>query len=306
MNILNRDGETDQGIGKSTALDILQILIQYSTAPLSDQLIEIVFPAAMNCILKSDDNAVMQSGGECLRSYIFVAPDQVCSYKNGEGINFVTQICIMLLNPMNSEYSATFIGPLIITIISKAGNMFGENIYLFLKAAISKMQLIKTLSVVMSLVMIFAYLFITQIDAILNFLTTVPGPTGEPAIQFVFSQWLNNQNLFYGRFERKLSMMALCKIFEYGITSQDDRLTNITINSVNVVMKGRTRSDSAKRGETNVEKIPVLLKIFKLLIAEYDHLRKTSLLENEEESTDDEQEINESNVCKLLSDLVGK
>lgn len=115
------------------------------------------------------------------------------------------QVATLLLNPMSNEFTATFVGRLIITIVTKAGNFLGDNIQLLLKAVISKLQLVEALNVIMSLVMTFAHLIITQMEAVLNFLSTVPGPTGvEPAIQFVLSSWLPRQPMFYGTYERKV------------------------------------------------------------------------------------------------------
>jgi importin-9 len=161
------------------ALDILQTILRYSKAPLSSNLIDVAFPAAINCILRTDDHSIMQSGGECLRAFLTASPQQVCEYKNGEGLNYVLQVATMLLNPRNTEFSASFVGRLIVTIITKAGIYLGESIDLLLKAVISKMQLVESLSVIMSLCMIFAHLIIIQMDAVINFLCTVPGPTGK-------------------------------------------------------------------------------------------------------------------------------
>lgn len=168
-----------------------------------------------------------------MNTFTFTAsPEQICSYNNGEGLNFIMQVTTLLLNPMSNEFTAAFVGRLVITIVSKCGNYLGENIHLLLKAVISKMQLVESLSVIMSLVMTFAHLVVTQMEAVLNFLSTVPGPTGEPAIQFVLTHWLTRQHMFYGTYERKVSTMALCKLFEYGITTHDTRLTSVTIRDL--------------------------------------------------------------------------
>lgn len=292
VSILNLQGEHSNNAMQEIALDILCTLVKFSEAELPDALIESAFPAAVNCILRSDDHSIMQSGGECLRAFIYVAPQQVCAYKNGEGLNYVIQIATQLLNPMNAEFSAAFVGRLVITIISRAGNLIGDNIYLLLKAVISKMQLVETLSVSMSLVMTFAHLFVTQMEAVLNFLSTVPGPTGEPAIQYVFSNWLTRQHMFYGTYERKVSTMALCKLFEHGVTTEDARLTAVTIRDV--VESGEsarvrvTRSQAANVVWTNV---PILVKIFKLLISELSHLKEArigaELTDDEDDGEDD-------------------
>lgn len=161
------------------------------------------------------------------------------------------QVTELLLNPMSNEFTAAFVGRLVITIVSKAGNYLGENIHLLLKAVISKMQLVESLSVIMSLVVTFAHLVVTQMEAVLNFLSTVPGPTGEPAMQFVLSHWLTRQQMFYGTYERKISTMALCKLFEHGVTTHDARLTSVKIRdlvevaSPGAMSKPRTRLSSA-------------------------------------------------------------
>lgn len=161
------------------------------------------------------------------------------------------QVTELLLNPMSNEFTAAFVGRLVITIVSKAGNYLGENIHLLLKAVISKMQLVESLSVIMSLVVTFAHLVVTQMEAVLNFLSTVPGPTGEPAMQFVLSHWLTRQQMFYGTYERKISTMALCKLFEHGVTTNDARLTSVKIRdlvevtSPSPMNKPRTRLSAA-------------------------------------------------------------
>jgi len=108
---------------------------------------------------------------------------------------------------INSEMTAAGqVGRLVITIITKMGSMLGQNVDMLLKAVISKMQNLECLKVIMNLVLIFAHLFLTQMDAVLNFLSTVPGPNGEPAMQFVLTNWLSRQNSFFGNYERKVSI----------------------------------------------------------------------------------------------------
>lgn len=192
------------------ALDVLNTIVRYTEPPLSSSLLDSAFPAVINCVLHTDDHAVMVAGGECLRSFINVSPEQICTYKNGEGVTCIMQVvATVLLNPMNSEMTAGGkIGRLVITIITKLGSMLGQNVDMLLKAVISKMQNLECLKVIMNLVLIFAHLFLTQMDAVLNFLSTVPGPNGEPAMQFVLTNWLSRQNSFFGIYERKVVPIA--------------------------------------------------------------------------------------------------
>ena len=52
--------------------------------PLSDQLMVSLFPAAIQVSLYTDDNTVLLVGGECLRSYIALAPEQVASFTDNQ------------------------------------------------------------------------------------------------------------------------------------------------------------------------------------------------------------------------------
>ncbi|CAD7093271.1 unnamed protein product [Hermetia illucens] len=307
VSIFNLQNDQARTANQEIALDVLATLVKYSQPPLSDNLIENAFPAAVHCILRSDDHSVMVSGGECLRAFVYTSPEQICAYKNGEGLKYIMQVTEMLLNPRNSELTAGHIGRLVITIIIKMGNMLGENVDLLLKAVISKMQLVECLKVIMSLVVIFAHLFLTQMDAVLNFLSTVPGPTGEPAMHFLFSNWLTRQHLFFGAYERKVTTMALCKLFEYGVTTQDSRLTSITIKDlvINNTSEGRTTRSKASTSQTWVS-IPALVKIFKLLINELGSLRDAKQSDDESETqSDDEQDTSEKspNKIRTVSDL---
>jgi len=129
----------------------------------------------------------------------------------------------------SSEFTAIFIGRLVTTLIRNVGDSLGENLDLLLKAVLSKMQSVETLTVMQSLLMIYAHLINTQFDAVLNFLSTIPGPTGQSALVFVLTEWVNKQYLFLGKYDRKASTFALCKILEYGVTHGDSRLEEITV-----------------------------------------------------------------------------
>ena len=55
-----------------------------------------------------------------------------------------------------------------------------------------------------SLVLVFAHLVHCQLDAMLEFLSSVPSPTGKPALEFVLIEWCSKQHLFYGEYDRKI------------------------------------------------------------------------------------------------------
>ncbi|KAH8394106.1 hypothetical protein KR215_006821, partial [Drosophila sulfurigaster] len=310
LNTIVRNSEAPLSnalIETDIALDVLNTIVRNSEAPLSNALIETAFPAVVNCVMHTDDHTVMVAGGECLRSLINVSPEQIFSYKNGEGVNYVMQVARVLLNPMNTEMTAGGqIRRLGITIITKMGNMLGQTVDMLLKVVISKMQNLECLEVIMNLVVISAHLFLTQMDAVLNFLSTVPGPNGEPALQFVLTNWLSRQNSF-GAYERKVTTMALCKLMEHGVATQDNRLTSITYKELERESWQEPNGNRVctRSVASNYEKwvtIPALVKIFKVLISEYQHFQESKidapLTDSEDEvSGDDDAPCYVSDLC---------
>jgi hypothetical protein len=61
---------------------------------------------------------------------------------------------------------------------------------------------------VQSLVMVYAQLMHSSLEAVLGFLSSVPGPTGQSALQFVMSEWVARQPLFYGAYESKAGVYS--------------------------------------------------------------------------------------------------
>ena len=242
---------------------------------LSELVINRAFPAAVRSTLNTDDNAIMQSGGECLRAFVSVAPDQVCSYMDADGKSglwYMVQVAAQLLNPVGSEFTATFVGRLVTTLIQKTGDRLGTDLDALLKAVLSKLQGSETLSVIQSLLMVYAQLVHTQLEAVLRFLCSVPGPTGENALNFVLTEWVARQHLFYGAYETKVSIVALSKLLQHGVNNNDTRLQEINVKGDLIITPGaNTQSRTRSQKKSNPDQwtsVPVLVKIFKLLVQE--------------------------------------
>ncbi|XP_043478720.1 importin-9 isoform X2 [Leptopilina heterotoma] len=306
MSVNHADKSKDER-SRELALDVLQVLVQYSSQPLSNALVENAFFAACHCILNSEENGTLQSGSEVICTYLSVAAHQIIDRRDNTGVTgleYILKTLAQLLNPRSSEFTAAFVGRLVTTLIRKAGNTLGENLDLLLKAVLSKMQRTETLTVMQSLLMVYAHLINSAFDPVLNFLSTVPGPTGQSALAFVLIEWLNRQHLFFGNYDRKVANVALSKLLEYGVTNDDVRLKEITVQETEGV-KTRKRSQLQP---TNWTTIPVLVKIFKVLISELSNEIENASAVNQssEESEDDsdgENAIldpgNEANMLRL-------
>uniref|UniRef100_A0A4W5PMS9 Importin 9 n=1 Tax=Hucho hucho TaxID=62062 RepID=A0A4W5PMS9_9TELE len=238
----------------ATAIDILTTVVRHTKPPLSEMLVCQAFPVVAQCTLRTDDNTTIQNGGECLRAYVSVALEQVGQWRDTEGHSglwYVMQVVSQLLDPRTSEFTAAFVGRLVSTLIARAGTELGEQLDQILRAILSKMQQAETLSVMFqhSLIM-----------PLLEFLS----------LEFVMAEWMSRQHLFYGQYEGKVSTVALCKLLQHGLNTNDKRLQDIVVKGEEIFGPDegiRTRSKSAKNPEkwTN---IPLLVKVFKLIVNE--------------------------------------
>ncbi|KAG9352855.1 hypothetical protein JZ751_017431 [Albula glossodonta] len=308
----------------ATAIDILTTVVRHTKPPLSEMLVCQAFPVVAQCTLRTDDNTTMQNGGECLRAYVSVALEQVVQWQDEQGHSglwYVMQVVSQLLDPRTSEFTAAFVGRLVSTLIARAGTQLGDQLDQILRAILSKMQQAETLSVMQSLIMVFAHLVHSQLEPLLEFLCSLPGPTGKPALEFVMTEWMSRQHLFYGQYEGKVSTVALCKLLQHGLNTNDKRLQDVVVKGEEIFSPEegiRTRSKSAKNPErwTN---IPLLVKIFKLIVNELSSVVEANATraaaaewsqdsgdmweEQDEEEEEDEVE-DEGLAGQLLSDLI--
>lgn len=328
VSILNPN-QTDQSVItlQPVALDILTTMVRNSPLPLSPILMTQLFPAAAKCILSTvDDNATMQNGGECLRAYVSRAMEQIVAFKepesNSDGLSILMQVCLHLLDPRVNESCAAFVGRLISIVITKAGSYLGhDNIHLLLRSVLSKLQTAETLSVIQSLIMVFSHLFNHEMTTVLDFLSSLPGPTGgQSALVFVLTHWLSRQHLFFGTYENKVCLLALCKLLEYSVVNfnNGDKHLNlnliqvpgepIIVDSATIVTRSKTRSQEVKWTT-----IPCSVKIFKLLVQEIRTIEENGQAdESDDEDEDDEDDYefdavgagNSSASRRTLQDLI--
>lgn len=181
----------------------------------------------------------MQNGGECLRAYVFAAYPQLVQWRNDQGqtgLHLVLQACEHLLDPKTPESAAAFVGRLVCTLVARGMADLGqEGIERLLRAVLSKLLHTETCSVTQNLILVFARLVHTDLGALLDFLSSVPGPSGESALAFVLAEWCNKQQLFYGSHDTKVTLLALTKLVEHALNKNDERVLNITVKGDEIV-----------------------------------------------------------------------
>ena len=233
------------------------------------------------------------------RKYISYNPDRINENSDRNEIflfhyRYMVQVAAQLLNPVGSEFTATFVGRLVTTLIQKTGDRLGSDLDALLKAVLSKLQGSETLSVIQSLLMVYAQLVHTQLEAVLAFLCSVPGPTGETALNFVLTEWVARQHLFYGAYETKVSIVALAKLLQHGVNTNDTRLQDINVKGDMIVTGGASQARTRSQKRFNPDQwtsIPVIVKIFKLLVQELTSNMDAALACNSADE-DSEEEAN--------------
>ncbi|XP_015915649.1 importin-9 [Parasteatoda tepidariorum] len=259
---------------QAASLDVLYTVVRNSPQPVPAQLISHAFPAAIHCIMHTDDNSILQNGGECLRAFVSVALEQVTSWQDENGVtglDYIIRVVQLLLDPKTPECASAFIGKLISLLILKAGTIIGEKSESLLRAVLSKMQKSEALSVHQSLIMVFAQLISKQIEPTLEFLSSIPGPTGQSALEFVLDVWCQCFSLFFGAYEKKVSAVSLSLVLQHALKNNDQRILNIQVKGDQIHDSSEGVKTRAKTRQTPEQwtTIPLPVKILKLLLEEY-------------------------------------
>uniref|UniRef100_A0A7N6F6S0 Importin N-terminal domain-containing protein n=1 Tax=Anabas testudineus TaxID=64144 RepID=A0A7N6F6S0_ANATE len=286
----------------ATSMDILTTVVRNTKPPLSEMLVCQAFPVVAQCSLRTDDNTIMQNGGECLRAYVSVALEQIAQWRDEQGNSglwYVMQVVNQLLDPRTSEFTAAFVGRLVSTLISRAGTELGEQLDQILRAILSKMQQAETLSVMQSLIMVFAHLVHSQLEPLLEFLCSLPGPTGKPALEFVMTEWMSRQHLFYGQYEGKVSTVALCKLLQHGLNTDDKRLQDIVVKGEEIY-----NPEDGILSCVNMILYPNDYMLDRANAADWSQDSGGMWEEQEEEDGEDDEEEDEGVAGQLLSDLI--
>ena len=146
------------------------------------------------------------------------------------------------------------------------------------------MQSSDVLSVQQSLIMVFAHLIHSKMDAVLTFLSSLPGPTGRPSLEFLMVEWVGKATMFSGSYDCKISLLALAKILEHAISTEDQRFQNIFVRGDRIInpVQGITTRSKVKNEKEMYTEVPLLVKIYKLLINElHGHLEEKKDLQDD-------------------------
>ena len=257
----------------SATMDILCRIIRASSPPLDTFFFDGVFLTIVVTALKTDDNSLLQSAGECMCAFLATDAEGLISWQDHEGtggLHYAVKVIEHLLDPKISEFSAAFVGRLIIMLVRKLGAILGELLRVILRAVVSKLNVSYTPNVMQSLILVFAYLIQSQLEFVLEFLFSLPSSDGKSALNQVMSDWVQLQGTIFGSYDTKMSIVALSKVLSYGVRTQDPKLEVIVVRGDEIFQQGggvQTRSKTKTTPKQYTE-VPLLAKIFKVLVQE--------------------------------------
>ncbi|CAF0841637.1 unnamed protein product [Rotaria sp. Silwood1] len=321
-----------------SVLDLLTTVLRSLNPPINSNLLNQTFPILIHLLLTSDDQQILINGGECLCAFLSCVSTDLFSWNdpktNISSIEYILQVLAKFLDPKTPENCCTFIGKLIrgfIREINKTNqpSLLGDTLGQILKAVLAKLQSSQVLSVQQSLIVVFAHLIQNNLNDVVNFLTSTPGPQGSSAFDFVMYEWVTKQHLFSGPYDIKVSIIALTGLLEYAMTNNDIRFQTLIVPGDQIIyhqsgqsISHRTRSKTSKQPE-QWTRVPLVVKLFKILVLELQNQINTrkELEEdanfNDDDDDDDDgddgnneekdiDEINEPNLLKSTDDEATK
>jgi importin-9 len=247
-----------------TAADIATSLVINSSWPLSEVIMNQVFPLICSRMVTTLDNSFMQSGCSALLGFIRCAKEHLLAWNDGQanGVQYILRSLHRVLDPSLADPAALYLGPLISKLLENLGNQLGDGVPQILTAALVRLRSAKLSSLQQSLILVFIKLMRSNPSETVQFLNGAQ-VDGQSGLQFLLTTWLAMHEEFHGSYHIKNSIFAMSKLFGESV------LDNVAVPGDLAVdtSKGRSSRSKAKAAERQME--PLKVRIFKLLVREH-------------------------------------
>lgn len=243
----NADTHLDSSILQHS-LDILWRLLK-KTDPESQEHSAVIdiFPVLLQIALESQDIYLLLHTTSCLRTFIAISHEKI---KERKVTKRILEVAKKMLKPETNEAAAVFLGNFIIQIFSKISPKIDTDI---LMGIVEKIRKCRIPTIVQSLVLVYARLFHTNPDKIIEFLNET-SVNDKISLKVLLDKWLLHQPLFRGNYAKNTTFSALLKILS---------LNNPHISALNVV--GYNPSHKNVKSEVNApfKILSILLRMIK-------------------------------------------
>ena len=109
----------------------------------------------------------------------------------------------------------------------QVGGLLGDHLESIVRSLLSKLHSVATFTVVQSLLMVLVYLMHTQLEATLSFLEQIPDVSGQSSMVFVLQEWTSRHPSFFGKWETRMSSLAMADLLSHYLATGDKRLVAI-------------------------------------------------------------------------------
>ncbi|RLV92810.1 Importin subunit beta-5 [Spathaspora sp. JA1] len=282
------------------ALELLSIIIesvpeqqQQQKQELPSSIFYYAFPILRKVLSLSQDNQILQSGGEVFNNIIQKASTLFLEYQDPEtnqsGIDCMMEIVYKFLSPDLSDSAANNCGSIVYSLINQFQSYLSSDLLTqILKATVLRLSYAKESITIENLIMVFCKLIINSPQEMVDFLSnnislTIDG-LSKSGLEIILPIWFESYEVTRGFEPIKQNSLALGKIFSLG----DSRVENIVVNGEIIPYEGDliiTRS-MAKSMPDKYTQIPAYLLIQFLrecTVKDLGHFRKYYEELNEQE-----------------------
>ena len=267
------------------ALDLMTVISRsMNGTELSIDYLNVALPCVLNFMQTSEDNAGLCSGTNCLSAIVYAAPTNLKNCHNGAAVENMLSVISRLLSVTFSQQGAIRVGSLGMQLMKCCNDSITtETMTQLVQAMVVRLDHSTTIDLTESIVVFFARLMHLNLNTIVTLLTsmTITCKNGSTKSGFVIlmERWTMEQPSFSGKFQVKVTLLALASLY----TSYGTQIASIQVNGdikIDVSEKRRTRSQGKKKTEYVI--VPLPLKMVTLLLRAVDEPEEAYGEEEEE------------------------
>ncbi|KAJ2827011.1 hypothetical protein IWW50_002095, partial [Coemansia erecta] len=265
--------QATDGVVVSSGIDLLTGLLKGVPTPMPAGYTETIFPVLMRVLSASNDSEVLQSGQACLKYFVQKDAERIAQWRDEHGksgLEHIVQFIAVMLFPDASESAALFIGDLVAKIVQKCGAYIaGNDLAELVRIVTARLATAHTSSFCASNIPFYSQLVIRHPAETVALLSSMDFD-GRSGLEVVLSVWFKNYLDVQGYYNRKVSAVALTRLFVLG----DARVNSLIVPGdliPNAANNGKIVTRSMSR--TNPDQftqIPASAKMAKLLLAEIE------------------------------------
>jgi len=266
---------------------------------MQSNLVEDLGPHLVELLLKTEDTSLLKSGADCLTAIVRRLGAQL-----GSRIPQIAQIAARLLDPTLSDLTSASAGPLVTSLVTLVADQLGPALPELLRAVVMRLTNSRLPVLTQSLVLVFARLANTHMQAVFDFLSSVV-VNSQDGLSFVLGYWTKYHLEFNGDLGLKVSLDGLAKVFH----SADPRLDAIYVPGDLVVDVNSARASRSKKKDVDKwTTVPLRLKILQIILKDHQLLElkphKTSTDEEDDDENEDAEDDEDDEADDDLDNLL--